>query len=189
MVYGAGLEQFEVQRRTFQQRYTDYWRSVISDSGDSKTLWRRLISLLQPAQSVVEAHSADEFAKYFTDKIDTSRSSTSDSLPPTTCPRLITPVFSFSQVDFGDVQNALQSAPCKQCDMDPAPTRLIKQCSDLLSPVLTTLVNQSFSQSTFPLSQKHAVVKPILKKPNLDPCDCKSYRPISNLTFMGKIKS
>ena len=179
-------EQFEVQRRTFQQRYADYWRSVISDSGDSKTLWRRLNSLLQPAQSVVEAHSADEFAKYFTDKIDIIRSSTSDSPPPTICPRQVTPVFSFSQVDVGDVQKALQSAPCKQCDMDPAPTRLIKQCSDLLSPVLTTLVNQSFSQSTFPLSQKHAVIKPILKKPNLDPCDCKSYRPISNLTFMGK---
>ena len=34
---------------------------------------------------------------------------------------------------------------------------------------------------------KHAVVQPILKKPNLDPLDLKSYRPISNLSSISKL--
>ena len=37
----------------------------------------------------------------------------------------------------------------------------------------------------FPQDLKKALVKPVLKKANLDLID-KNYRPISNLEFMGK---
>ena len=39
----------------------------------------------------------------------------------------------------------------------------------------------------FPSTLKEAVIRPGLKKPNLDSDDFKSYRPISNLTFISKI--
>src|SRR5664279_4605630 len=48
------------------------------------------------------------------------------------------------------------------------------------------MINMSFSQATFPSSHKHAIITPLLKKPNLDPFDLKSYRPISNLPFISK---
>src|SRR5664279_1487256 len=48
------------------------------------------------------------------------------------------------------------------------------------------MINMSFSQATFPSSHKHAIITPLLKKPNLDPFDLKSYRPISNLSFISK---
>ena len=35
-------------------------------------------------------------------------------------------------------------------------------------------------------TQKHAIVKPLLKKPNMDQFDMKSYRPVSKLTFISK---
>ena len=38
-----------------------------------------------------------------------------------------------------------------------------------------------------PASQKHALVRPLLKKSTLDPDDLCSYRPISNLTFVSKM--
>jgi len=38
-----------------------------------------------------------------------------------------------------------------------------------------------------PESQRHAILKPILKKDGLDAKDVKSYRPISNLTFISKL--
>ena len=38
-----------------------------------------------------------------------------------------------------------------------------------------------------PLTQRHAIVQPRLKKTTVDPDDVTSYRPISNLTFMSKI--
>ncbi len=34
---------------------------------------------------------------------------------------------------------------------------------------------------------KLAVIKPLIKKPKLDPCELANYRPISNLPFMSKI--
>ena len=71
--------------------------------------------------------------------------------------------------------------------MDPAPTWLVKLCSDVLAPVIALLTNRSFQEASFPDSGKTAIVKPILKKPNLDPFDLKSWRPISNIGFVSKI--
>jgi len=34
---------------------------------------------------------------------------------------------------------------------------------------------------------KHAVVTPLLKKPELDASDLANFRPVSNLTFMSKV--
>lgn len=81
----------------------------------------------------------------------------------------------------------IMSAPNKQCSLDPAPTWLVKQFHHILAPVIANLVNASFSQSTFPACHKSALVKPLIKKATLDPLDLKSYRPISNLSFMSKL--
>ena len=37
------------------------------------------------------------------------------------------------------------------------------------------------------ISQRHAIITPLLKKSSLDPAELKNYRPVSNLTFMSKI--
>ena len=47
--------------------------------------------------------------------------------------------------------------------------------------------NASLLEGSLPLSQRHATVTPLLKKPSLDPTDLKNYQPVSNLTFMSKI--
>jgi len=49
------------------------------------------------------------------------------------------------------------------------------------------MCNTSLQQGTLPVSQRHALVTPGLKKANADPSDAKNYRPISNLTFMSKV--
>ena len=81
----------------------------------------------------------------------------------------------------------IQKAPDKHCELDPAPTWLVKQCSNILAPVIALLTNRSFQEASFPEGGKVAIVKPILKKPNLDPFDLKSWRPISNIGFASKI--
>ena len=48
-------------------------------------------------------------------------------------------------------------------------------------------INASLTSGYLPQSFKIAVIKPILKKPNLDPNDMSNYRPISNLPFLSKI--
>ncbi len=52
---------------------------------------------------------------------------------------------------------------------------------------LLEVVNTSLLSGTFPNSLKTAVVKPLLKKSNLDNTMLSNYRPISNLPFIGKI--
>lgn len=49
------------------------------------------------------------------------------------------------------------------------------------------MCNASLSEGQLPTSQRHAIVTPLLKKPNLDPDELKNYRPVSNLTFVSKV--
>ena len=58
---------------------------------------------------------------------------------------------------------------------------------DVLAPVFTDTINRSFGQGCFPSSQKEAIVAPRLKKQSLYPVDLKSYRPISNISFISKL--
>ena len=44
------------------------------------------------------------------------------------------------------------------------------------------MVNASLSQGSLPVSQKHAIVTPQLRGP-----DMANFRPVSNLTFMSKV--
>ena len=62
----------------------------------------------------------------------------------------------------------------------------MKQCMDVFVPHITTIVNLSLSSGRFPDSQKVAHVRPLLKKPGLDKENFKNYRPVANLTFLGK---
>ncbi len=75
--------------------------------------------------------------------------------------------------------------PTPKCH--PLQTWLSKRCAVDLAPYLTTLFNLSLRTATFPASMKIATVKPLLKKINLDNCDIKNYRPVSNLTFISKL--
>ena len=48
------------------------------------------------------------------------------------------------------------------------------------------IVNLSILVRTFPESEKHTILKPVLKG-SLDPQSLSSYRPISNLSFVSKV--
>ena len=55
-----------------------------------------------------------------------------------------------------------------------------------MSPFLTSLINSSLSTGVFPSTLKSAIVKPLLKKPSLDPSVTLNYRPVSLLSFISK---
>ena len=54
-------------------------------------------------------------------------------------------------------------------------------------PVLTNIVNTSLTTGIYPSIYKTAIVKPLLKKPTLDPNELNNYRPVSNLSFLSKV--
>src|SRR5664279_1279937 len=56
-----------------------------------------------------------------------------------------------------------------------------------IAPILVELFNRSLQHGVVPTAFKAAFVTPQLKKPDLDPADVKSYRPISNLSMLSKL--
>ena len=78
---------------------------------------------------------------------------------------------------------------CKTCQLDPAPTWLVKELRALLSPFLTPLFNKSLESGIFPSEFKKAVIRPLLKKNGLDATASQkqNYRPVSNLSFLSKL--
>jgi len=75
----------------------------------------------------------------------------------------------------------------KSCQLDVAPTWLVKQYSGLLAPFTALLFNASLSIRCFPAKFKHAIVTPLEKKGTRDSSQLKNYRPVSNLPFLSKL--
>ena len=78
-------------------------------------------------------------------------------------------------------------SPSKSCSLDPWPTFLVLDYLDILITLITSIINASLEQGTYPNFFKQAHVTPILKKSSLDKEIFKSYRPVSNLNFISKI--
>uniref|UniRef100_A0AAY3ZXB8 Reverse transcriptase domain-containing protein n=1 Tax=Denticeps clupeoides TaxID=299321 RepID=A0AAY3ZXB8_9TELE len=80
----------------------------------------------------------------------------------------------------------LSSNQCT-CALDPTPTRLLKQIAPNVINSILKIVNSSLSTGHVPSSFKVAVIRPLIKKPDLDRSQLSNYRPISNLLFISKI--
>ena len=59
--------------------------------------------------------------------------------------------------------------PKKSCDLGPIPSPVFLDCLDELIPVITDIINTSLIYGVVPQCFKYALVKPLLKKSNLDP--------------------
>lgn len=64
---------------------------------------------------------------------------------------------------------------------------LLKECVDILVPVMSQIVNTSISKGVFPDKLKKVIVFPLLKKPSLDHDVMKNYRLVSNIAFKSKV--
>lgn len=93
---------------------------------------------------------------------------------------------SFSNVDVSTVSRLIQNAKPTTCTLDPLPSSLVKTHCDIFAPVFCKIINTSLSTGEFYSDWKQAIVKPLLKKSNLDHVK-KNYRPVSNLSFLSKL--
>ena len=73
----------------------------------------------------------------------------------------------------------------KSVGLDGIPGEIIKFCSRDLAPLLTNLINLSFSEGCFPNCLKSAKVIPVHK--GEDKTDMNNYRPISLLSVISKV--
>uniref|UniRef100_A0A3Q3EI49 Alpha-1-antitrypsin homolog n=1 Tax=Labrus bergylta TaxID=56723 RepID=A0A3Q3EI49_9LABR len=73
------------------------------------------------------------------------------------------------------------------CSLDFIPTTFLKEVFNTVGPSILSIINSSLAEGVVPSAFKHAVVQPLLKKPNLDPTDFNNFRPISKLPFLSKV--
>ena len=86
-----------------------------------------------------------------------------------------------------EVKKVILAAKSTSCELDSLPTPLLKATIDASLPSITQLINLSLSSGTVPDCLKHAIIRPLLKKPHLDNEILKNYRPVSNLPFLSKV--
>ena len=175
---------------------TEYQRNQIT-SADSKELFKicdKLIGQKNSVNNVIpgsassELEAAELLSDFFIEKID-NLCAKFDSAEPVqqnndSCPSRLD---SFRPATAAEIKKLILEAPTKSCGLDPMSTALVKQCVDNLAPFITNLVNDSLESGIVPDSFKIAHVRPLLKKPGLDPDTLKNYRPVSNLPFVFKI--
>ena len=85
------------------------------------------------------------------------------------------------------VKSVITKMSSSSCLLDPQPTWLMKKCLMSNLPALTRIVNLSLQSGIFPADAHQAIVTPIIKKTSLDKEDVKSYRPVSNLSYVTKL--
>ena len=100
--------------------------------------------------------------------------------------RIIQLLCCFSDTTQVEVEGILRKMKPTSCALDPFPSTLIKSYHSAVSPMMTTLINLSLHDSHVPNTLKCAIIKPLLKKPSLDPEVKANYRPVSNLPFFSK---
>ncbi|KAK9396605.1 RNA-directed DNA polymerase from mobile element jockey-like [Crotalus adamanteus] len=134
---------------------------------------------------------AEEFVQFLSDKIaQIQRDLDSDWAVPAELPGagLSHVIWSeFEPVTPDEVDKAVRAMNAATCLLDPCPSWLVSASREVTRGWLQAIINASLMEGSFPQPLKEAVVRPLLKKPSLDPAVLKNFRPVSNLPFVGKV--
>ena len=155
-------------------------------------------SFFTPRSPVLPTHDSlaqlvDNFNDFFIERIHglrrelvrVSKATTSSSITDREAPQVT--LSEFSQVTSTMIHHVIKALSTKSCPLDPMPTRLLKDHLDLIVPVVTDIVNESLSTGVFPTCLKRSLIRPLLKKQDLDRENLKNYRPIANIPFLSKV--
>jgi len=97
--------------QTLNQRYAEYWSETIAANvNDSKVLWLKINVLLKTPQSATSViHTADDFANFFTSKINNIRQVTVSAPPPAIAAILCGRLSSFDDVTAEEVSRIVSN--------------------------------------------------------------------------------
>ena len=85
-----------------------------------------------------------------------------------------------------EVRKIVKGLATKNCELDPTPSRLLKESLHEILPALTKLINLSLKQGIFIEHWKTALFRPIIKKIGLE-LILKNFHPVSILSFLLKL--
>ncbi len=143
---------------------------------------------------ISQQHSSNYFINYFTSKIDTIRDQIITMQPSATVSHQIMhcrspeeQFHSFSTIGEEKLHKLVKSAMPTTCMLGSIQSKLTNYVLPEVIYPLLAIINSLLSLGYVPKTFKLAVIKPLIKKTQLDPKDLVNYRPISNLPFLSKI--
>ena len=188
--------QIRNSKKTYYRRQFELYKDNIKNS------WRLVNSIIRPKGSsnnpvnklVVDGNIYEgegEMSEIFNDFFTSIGSRIAESIPPCN----INPLsymsgdypssFFMRPVSTVEIASIIMSLKNKSSEISVIPVKVLKFLSPIISPILSSLVNKSFSFGTFPDSLKIAKVIPI-SKPG-DKSNVSNYRPISILPTFSKV--
>ena len=93
----------------------------------------------------------------------------------------------FIPVNSDKIAKIIRTAPPKSCELDPVPSKILKQVCEDISPLIATIVNTLLTSGTFSGNLKNALLRPLLKKANLEVTALKNFKPVSNLSYLSNL--
>ena len=134
---------------------------------------------------------ADSFNSFFIEKVDKIRGGidndpTNDSPAFENANNISSTLDHFEPATVEEIDEIIKECGIKCSPTDMFPTSIMKENFECMKEKLTHLVNLSLSSSSCD-GIKVADIIPNVKNSKLDPNALKSYRPVSNLTFLGKL--
>ena len=142
---------------------------------------------IKPHTTKQKPRKYDKFHKANWDKLKTDLDITAKTIQKQYNDNPGSSLRTFTPISQEELLKTIRSMSLKTCELDPLPASLYSDCLPALLPFTTDIINTSLKSGTVPDSFKSAIVRPLLKKHNLDPNELKNYRPISNLCFLSKL--
>ncbi len=151
---------------------------------------------MSPYRNIPSQFNSNDFMNFFTEKIDNIRNTVDvfyilhvhvhvnvDSTASSTSASFIAPkekVHCFTTLGQDELNKHITASKPTTCLLDPVATKLLKKLLPVSEEQLLNIINSSLSLGHVPKPFKLAVIKPLIKKPKLDPCELANYGPISN---------
>ena len=189
-------EQLSSLNKAMKKAREDYFSNLVSTNANNpRVLFSTIDTLLNPAartdDSLLSPSKCEEFAAHFKDKITNIRAEISQAMPNSSlvvsAPALKCEMSAFKLPNLEQLRNIVSKLKTSTCPLDPIPTKFFKDNFECMEGDVHALLNHSLLTGVFPPELKTALVKPLLKKANLDPLVLNNYRPISNLQFLSKV--
>lgn len=181
------LKQYQIAVKTAK---SNYFSEVIAKKAHRpKVIFKTIDSVLNPTTAGYPTATPEickKFLEFFVDKIQDSRAQILPSIVSRSESLVLSSSFRhFDPVSLNQLSDIVSSLKQTSSPMDVI--RFLKDIFNSIAPIILAIINSSLISGVVPTSFKHAVVQPLLKKPNLDPDILNNYRPISNLSF-GKLE-
>lgn len=172
-------------QKAVKEAKSQYLSDIISTNGHCPhVLFSTINSVVSPHNNPLSdatVSTCEDFLRFFVDKVMSVRALSSSSISPdqsATTPHV--PVFDhFEPISLASLSDVVKHTKTTICPLDVFPTKLLKEVFSTVGPVLLVLMNTCLSSGCVPVSFKHAVVRPLLKKTHLDANILSNFRPVS----------